>query len=67
MNWEKILTDNFASDVPKGYETTRQIAERWGCRHDTAAQRLNTLFEKGLVNKKEALHNGHLTNCWRIK
>jgi predicted transcriptional regulator len=67
MNWEKLLAENFANEVPKGYETTRQIAERWNCRADTAAQRLNRLLEKGLVDKKEALCDGHLTNSWKIK
>ena len=67
MNWEILLAENFANAVPKGYETTRQIAERWNCRTDTAEQRLNRLFEKGLVDKKEALCDGHLTNSWKIK
>ena len=51
MNWEKLLAENFANAVPKGYETTRQIAERWNCRIETANQRLNRLFEKGLVDR----------------
>jgi predicted transcriptional regulator len=67
MNWEKLLAENFANAVPEGYETTRQIAKRWNCRVDSAASRLNKLFEKGLVDKKEAVCDGHLTNSWKIK
>ena len=65
-NWEAILAGNLLRNIPKGYDSTSEVAEKWGISHEAAFRRLRRLKEKGLVDCVDCYYKNRRSKAWKI-
>ncbi len=46
--------------------TTEMLMAQWDCSHQTARRRLQRAVNAGLVEMRDAVHNGHPCKAYRI-
>jgi len=66
-DWLQVLAEGFASEVPEGWSTTREVAEELGLGTDTVFNRLKRKYEMGEVEKQLIRLGGQRIAIWRLK
>lgn len=66
QNWERVLSEEFASKVPEGYETTCEIAQKTNLTHRQTYDRLTLLLKQGKVTRIKCNKNGSIGWAWKV-